>query len=646
MPSIPASAIVSVVPSVISAGGSALQLIGLCLTNSTRTPIGTVPSFPSAAAVSNYYGPTSPEAAAANIYFAGYQGSSVLPAAMLFAQYNQNAVPAYLRGGSLASLTLTQLQALSGTLSVTVEGVVKTSGTINLSTATSFSSAATLIQSGFAAYDAVTASTTTIASGTATSVTGSITGYTLTVTAVSTGALVVGGVLSGTGITTGTAITGQLTGTSGGIGTYTVSINQTVSSTTVTQSYGLMTVATVSSGTLAVGQVISGTGVTVGTTITAFGTGTGGAGTYITSGGAQTVSATTISAGPLTCVYDSVSSAFVLTGGTPGAAGTITFATGSLSTSLALTSAAGAVTSQGAAPAVPSSFMAAVVAQTTNWATFFTIFDPDNGFGNATKYQFAQWVGTTNDEFAYACEDTDITPTASSNAASSLGQLIKAAGISGVMLDWVPTIPYGLAAFNAGAIASINFNQTNGEATLAFKSQSGLVATVTNATSASNLIANGYNYYGAYATANQGFIFFYPGSISGPFKWIDAYIGQIYMNSQFQLSLMTLLTNVGSIPYNAAGNALIYSAMQGPINQMLNFGLITPGTTLSPLQQAEVNNAAGINIAATLQSTGYYLQILPGSAQVRGNRTSPPITFWYCQGGSVQSINVSSVEAQ
>jgi hypothetical protein len=296
MASIPASAIVSVVPSVISAGGSALELIGLCLSTNTRTPAGSVLSFPSAAAVSSYYGPGSNEAAEAAVYFQGFAGSNVLPAAMLFAQYNQASVPAYLRGGSLASLTLAQLQALTGTLSVTVEGVVKTSASINLSTASSFSAAAALIQTGFAAYDAVTAATTTIAAGSATSVTGSISGYTLTVSAVSTGALVVGGVLSGTGVTAGTAITGQLTGTTGGIGTYSVSISQTVTSGAITQAYGLMTVVTVSSGTLAVGQVISGTTVAVGTTITALGTGTGGAGTYAISP-SQTVASQIMAAG-------------------------------------------------------------------------------------------------------------------------------------------------------------------------------------------------------------------------------------------------------------------------------------------------------------------------------------------------------------
>jgi len=63
--------------------------------------------------------------------------------------------------------------------------------------------------------------------------TGSISGFTLTVTAFSGGALAVGHVLTGTGVTAGTKITAFGTGT-GGTGTYTVSASQTVASTTIT----------------------------------------------------------------------------------------------------------------------------------------------------------------------------------------------------------------------------------------------------------------------------------------------------------------------------------------------------------------------------------------------------------------------------
>lgn len=67
----------------------------------------------------------------------------------------------------------------------------------------------------------------------AASVTGSIAGTTLTVTAVGSGALVGGQSLTGTGVVTGTQIVSQLTGTTGGVGTYSVNNSQTVASTTI-----------------------------------------------------------------------------------------------------------------------------------------------------------------------------------------------------------------------------------------------------------------------------------------------------------------------------------------------------------------------------------------------------------------------------
>ena len=62
--------------------------------------------------------------------------------------------------------------------------------------------------------------------------TGSISGTTLTITAVSSGKLYINSLISGTGVTAGTYITAFGTGT-GGAGTYTVSASQTVSSTTI-----------------------------------------------------------------------------------------------------------------------------------------------------------------------------------------------------------------------------------------------------------------------------------------------------------------------------------------------------------------------------------------------------------------------------
>jgi hypothetical protein len=63
--------------------------------------------------------------------------------------------------------------------------------------------------------------------------TGEISGTTLTITVATSGALYVGSLITGTGVTAGTTISAFLTGT-GGTGTYTVSTSQTVASTAIT----------------------------------------------------------------------------------------------------------------------------------------------------------------------------------------------------------------------------------------------------------------------------------------------------------------------------------------------------------------------------------------------------------------------------
>jgi hypothetical protein len=66
------------------------------------------------------------------------------------------------------------------------------------------------------------------------SITGSISATTLTVTALGTGTIRVGYVISGTGVTDGTTIVAVVSAWNGTTGTYTVSTSQSVSSTTIT----------------------------------------------------------------------------------------------------------------------------------------------------------------------------------------------------------------------------------------------------------------------------------------------------------------------------------------------------------------------------------------------------------------------------
>lgn len=492
--SIPASAIVNVLPSVITAGGSGLDLVGLFLTTSAQAPTNTLLSFSSAGDVSTYFGPLSSEALAAADYFGGYTGSAIKPARLNFYRYVASAAAAFLRGANMG-LTLDQLKALSGVLTVTVGSTAKTSANIDLSTATSFSNAASIITSAF---------------------------------------------------------------TSPG---FTVS-------------------------------------------------------------------------------YDSVSGGFVFTTAATGAAATLTYASGTLSAGLGLTAAAGATLSQGADVVTPATAMAAVLALSTDWVSFSTVFEPQD----SDKVVFAAWAHSKGSRYLYVPWGN---PAAAvqENDTTSWGALMIAAGYGSIVPIFDPTNGLRIAAFLMGAIASIDFSRTNGRATMAFRSGT-VPPGVTNETIANNLSANGYNFIGSYATANDAFTFLYPGQVTGEFNWIDSWYSQVWMNNAFQLQLMTLLTSVPQIPYNAEGYSMISASLQAVVVQALNFGAIRAGVTLSEQQKAEVNNLAGGDVAGTLEQQGFYIQVKDPGAQVRAQRGSPICTVFYCDGQSVQKITLASVQVQ
>lgn len=569
--SIPASRLAQVIPGVLSAGGNPLSLNSVYITSDPSIPYGVAQPFASAVDVSDWFGPNAPETILANVYFAGFINCTVLPSTLFFAQFNTASLSAYARGASVAALTLAQLQALSGTIALTVDGTLVTSAAINLSGATNFSNAATLVQAGLQT---------------------------------------VGNVWSGT----------------------------------ASQAAGVVTVASTISGSLAIGDVMEGAGVEADSTIISFGTYTVIAGTgtvNVGTSGTVSLGSSTVTKLP-TVTYDTLRAAFVITSPTTGANSSIGFpVTGALATGLNLTQATGAVLSQGATANTPAGLMAQIVASTQNWATFLTVAEQTL----SVKEAFAAWVQTTNQRYLYVCQDSDATPTTNPNATGSFGNIVNAANDTGVMPVYDVSGSGVIAAFQTAIAAAINFNQQNGRTTAAFRGQAGLVVQVTDETVYDNLIANGYNCYAAFATANQKFTQNQPGQISGAFKWFDTYIDQIYMNSQFQLALMNLLANVPAVPYVTRGYNLIRAALLDPIKQGLNFGSIVAGVQLSSSQSATLNSATGDTSAtATIQNTGWYLQILDPGAIVRGGRGTPEINFYYTDGGSVQQISMSSVD--
>lgn len=485
--SIPASQIVSVNPSVLSSGGTPLALNAVFLSKHENIPTGQSLLFATAEAVGEYFGLTSQEYKAAQIYFKGFDGSTKKPGRLYFYAVNTKNEQGYLLGRSIKSMSLAELKKISGDLSVTVDGTNK-SASINISNATSFSDAAAKI---------------------------------------------------------GEALTG------------------------------------------------------------------------------------------VTVQFDEQLQAFKILSWSTGKTSKVSFATGSVADALGLSKKAGAVVSNGAASESADEMMLGLTSSTLNFATFTTVYEPPVD----EKMALANWSNLQNERFLYVGWGKEEAALQTGNT-SCFGAKLKASEYSGVC-----AVYGGLdkAAFLCGAIASIDFTEREGRITLAFKGQAGLEVDVNDATDAQNLKENGYNFYGAWATANDRFLFLYPGQLPGKWRWIDNYINQIRLNSQLQLAMITLLTSAKSIPYNDVGRALHRAACQDAINEALNFGSIRAGVDLSEQQRAIINNDAGVDAASQIESRGYYLHVGKVSAQTRGNRESMPMKLWYTDGGSVHAVNMASI---
>lgn len=335
------------------------------------------------------------------------------------------------------------------------------------------------------------------------------------------------------------------------------------------------------------------------------------------------------------CEFNEQLQCYVITGTQTGTSGTITFASGTLADKLKLTQKTGAVLSQGANDVNLKSVMDNLIKQTLNFGTFTTIFEASN----EEKTELAEWSNEQLNRFLFVAWDKDESALQANNTAC-FGAKMKEYQYSGVTVIWG-----GLdkASFLCGAIASIDFKETNGRATLAFKGQAGLEPDVTNATDAQNLENNGYNYYGAWATANDRFLFFYPAKMESKFKWIDNYINQIRLNSQLQLGLINLLKNTKSIPYNDTGIALQRASCQDAINEAVNFGSIRAGVVLTEQQKAIINQESGFDASSQIETRGYFLLVKNADAETRQNRGSMPMKLWYADGGSVHSISLNSI---
>ena len=343
-----------------------------------------------------------------------------------------------------------------------------------------------------------------------------------------------------------------------------------------------------------------------------------------------TVVSTALTSSVGVCTWNGVLGAFVITSATSGEESTITVASGTAAEAMKLTSG---VVSQGAKTKTLTECLGDLVKDNLNFWSYLPVWDETE----LEALEIATWNNNQGIQFLYVANDKSTAGKSAPNNDGCLGKKVS---------DFIGICPFYNTkegcAFAMGIGASIDVAQFEGRKTWAYKAQSGLAFTVDDETDAQNLLSNGYNFYGNYATASDQFKLFQSGQCSGPAKWLDTYYGQCYIKDGLQRSWLNTLMSQNTVPYTEKGYTQLRASAMDIIGEAKNAGFIREGVVLSATQIATVQSQAGLDISNELQNQGWYLQILDPSAEVRAQRGTPIINFWYCDGGSIQYIQGSS----
>ena len=334
-----------------------------------------------------------------------------------------------------------------------------------------------------------------------------------------------------------------------------------------------------------------------------------------------------------TVTYNSNLNAFIVVSATTGENSSVSVATGTSADALGLSSATGAVAQAGMVAMSEDANMTAIARADGNWVSFTTLYSADDD----EIIALAEWTNNQKVEYAYFPYTDSQGNTVPSNQ-NNLPNVLKNADYEGTVLLF-GIVDHAVAAMSIWA--SVDWNRYNGLPTMAFRSQNGLAASVTDETVAENLLSMNVNYYGRYASRVEDFTFFYNGKLTGgDFGFIDAYIGNIWLRNALQNAILNGLQQVARTPYTDAGYNQIRAWCLDPINRGLNNGVIQAGLNLSEAQKAQLYNEIGQDVSEQIYTDGYFLLVEDPGAQARVERETPVCGLWYTYGGAVQKIEL------
>lgn len=334
-----------------------------------------------------------------------------------------------------------------------------------------------------------------------------------------------------------------------------------------------------------------------------------------------------------TVVYSALTQSFIATAPVGTGTSTVGFCpAGTLSTLIKMTTATLAVLSQGAVDQTPAQNWQAVKNITRNWGTGSKLWEVEAS-PFAESLADCEWFNGQNGAYAYAPY--------SSTLATVLA--FKAAVVDATYANiFVNYSLYDLPAGELGALAAVNYRQTNAVISLTNKSFSGVTPLVTDDDTYDLLVAAKINFYGRFQSRNDEFNFAEEGWLTGQWLYIENLVNNIWVVDQIQIKLAGFLKTSKITPYNSTGYTSLQTVLIGVGELAKVNGVATVGNVFSEAIIQKLQADVGFDLAATLTSQGYYAVITPADYDQRVNREPVDGSFYYTNSGNIGKITINN----
>jgi hypothetical protein len=601
-------------------GGAAVaqrQLIMRIVTQNSVLPPGLVAQFANPASVGAYFGTNSEEYNRATAYFSFVSKNINSPALISFARWVSTAIAPMIVGDTLTKSLAVLAAYTSGTLTLNVGATAIQLAGINLSSATTLTQVASLMQTAIQAAGVVIAAPA--APTTSSSAGGTLAGATYYVKTTYVNAI---------GETVGSSESTQVVAAN-----YLLDVTSPAAETGATGWNVYVATATgaeekQNATPIAIGTnwTLPTTGLVTGATVP----------TSNTTGNSQLTSATVS--------FNTNTNQYVLTGSNPGSgtlSATPTGLTTDVSAALGWTTG-GTILVAGQSSQTAAAAIAASSAISNNFGSF-VYATPSTPLQNTDIEAIAEWTDAQNNLYLYSLA----TPLAN---LQTLFALIS--GYSGVAINILSTTQTNdfVEQSPCEILAATNYNKAGASQNYMYYQFPNRNITVSDDNTANLADASRGNYIGVTQNAGQQLAFYQRGVLCGGSQAAtdqNTFANEMWLKSSFSAQFMSLFLNVPEVPADDSGAAMLLGVMTPTIALAKTNGVISVGKTLNAVQQQYITSITGDSTAwRQVQTIGYWLSITFTSQTNPNSELTEWVAnyqFVYSKSDAIRSVTGSDV---